>query len=82
MVNTLVDLKKDKHLQKVNFFRKIKHPSEGNILLPDTGIKINNASLPIRKHQPTLGENSKEILEEVGYSSTEIKKILELNKSS
>ena len=82
VVNTLVDLKKDKHLQKVNFFRKIKHPSEGSILLPDTGIKINNASLPIRKHQPTLGENSKEILEEVGYSSTEIKKILELNKSS
>ena len=41
-VNTLDALRTDKHLKKVNFFRKINHPSEGNILLPDTGIKINN----------------------------------------
>ena len=79
-VNTLAALKRDKHLKKVNFFRKIKHPSEGNIILPDTGIKINNKSLPIIKHQPSLGENSKEILKEIGYNNKEIKKILDLNK--
>ena len=79
-VNTLDALTTNKHLRKVNFFRKLKHPSEGNILLPDTGIKINNKSLPIRKHQPFLGENSKEILEEIGYNEIEIKKILDLNK--
>ncbi len=79
-VNTLDTLRSDKHLKKVNFFRKIKHPSEGNILLPDTGIKINNKSLPVRKHQPYLGENSKEILEEIGYNKNEIKKIIDLNK--
>ncbi len=80
IVNTLSDLQKDKHLKKVNFFRKIRHPSEGNLIAPDTGIKINNMSLPIRKHQPSLGENSGEILEEIGYSAEEIKKILDLNK--
>jgi len=79
-VNTLDTLRTDKHLKKVNFFRKINHPSEGNILLPDTGIKINNKSLPVRKHQPSLGENSKEILEEIGYNRKEIKKIIDLNK--
>ena len=79
-VNTLDALRNDKHLKKVNFFREIKHPSEGNILLPDTGIKINNKSLPIRKHQPSLGENSREILEEIGYNEEEIKDILDLNK--
>ena len=79
-VNTLDTLRTNKHLKKVNFFRKIKHPSEGNILLPDTGIKINNKSLPVRKHQPSLGENSKEILEEMGYNIREIKKIIDLNK--
>ena len=36
-------------------------------ILPYTGIKINNRSLPVRKPQPSLGENSKEILEEIGY---------------
>lgn len=80
VVNTLEALKNDRHLKKVNFFRKIKHPSEGNMLLPDTGIKINNKSLPIRKHQPSLGENSKEILKEIGYNDKEILKILDLNK--
>ena len=79
-VNTLDTLRTDKHLKKVNFFRKIKHPSEGTILLPDTGIKINSKSLPVRRHQPSLGENSKEILEEIGYHKKEIKIILDLNK--
>ena len=80
IVNTLADLKNDKHLKKVKFFREIKHPSEGKIVVPDTGIKINNKSLAIRKHQPSLGENSKEILKEIGYNEIEIKKILDLNK--
>lgn len=82
ILNTLDNLKNDKHLKKVKFFRKIKHPSEGDLLLPDTGIKINNKSLPIRKHQPTLGENSAEILKEIGYDDLEIKKILNLSKIS
>ena len=82
ILNTLDDLKNDKHLKKVKFFRKIKHPSEGNLLMPDTGIKIDNKSLPIRKHQPTLGENSAEILKEIGYDDLEIKKILNLSKIS
>ena len=82
VLNTLDNLKNDKHLKKVKFFRKIKHPSEGDLLIPDTGIKINNKSLPIRKHQPTLGENSAEILKEIGYDDLEIKKILNLSKIS
>ena len=41
---------------------------------------IDNKSLPVRKHQPSLGENSKEILEEIGYNKKEIKKIIDLNK--
>ncbi len=82
VLNTLDNLKNDKHLKKVKFFRKIKHPSEGDLLIPDTGIKINNKSLPIRKHQPSLGENSVEILKEIGYDDLEIKKILNLSKIS
>ncbi len=76
VVNTLQNLKKDKHLKKINFFRKYKHPSEGKLMIPDTGIKIDNKSLPIRYHQPNLGEQSKEILKELGYTNIEIKSIL------
>ena len=76
VLNTLENLKKDKHLKKVDFFRNYYHPSEGKLLIPDTGIKIDNKSLPIRYHQPNLGEQSKEILEELGYTKKEIDNIL------
>ena len=82
VVNTISDLKNDKHLKKVNFFRKIKHPTEGKLLVPDTGIKINKKSLPIRRYQPRLGEHTTEILKELGYKTKEIKKIIDINKNS
>ena len=80
VLNTLENLKKDKHLKKVDFFRNYYHPSEGKLLIPDTGIKIDNKSLPIRYHQPNLGEQSKEILEELGYTKNEIDNILNLKE--
>ena len=80
VVNTVDNLKNDKHLIKVNFFREIEHPSEGKMLIPDTGIKIDEKSLPIRKAQPNLGEHSKDILKELGYNKTAVKKIIDINK--
>ncbi len=80
IVNKLDDLKNDKHLKKVNFFRKIKHPSEGKLLIPDTGIKIDNKSLPVRKLQPCLGEHSEEVLKELGYNNKQVEKIININK--
>ena len=74
------DLKNDKHLKKVNFFREIYHSTEGRMYLPDTGIKIDNESLPVRYEQPFLGEHNKEILIELGYNMKEINKIVSLNK--
>ena len=52
------------------------HPSEGNLIIPDTGIKINNKSLPITKHQPKLGEHTIEILKELNINDDELKKII------
>ncbi len=80
VVNKIQDLKNDKHLVSVNFFREINHPTEGKMLIPDTGIKIDNKSLPIKKVQPNLGEHSEEILKELGYNKKDIKKIIDINK--
>lgn len=76
-VNTLEDLKKDPHLKEVGFFREFKHPSEGLIQVPDSAFRLNREELPIRSHQPKLGEQSEEILKELGYDDAEIKRILD-----
>ncbi len=80
VVNNISYLKNDKHLKKVKFFRKIKHPTEGTLIIPDTGIKIDKKSLPIKRTQPNLGEHTREILKELGYKIKEIKKIIDINK--
>ena len=38
-VNTLESLKENLHLKETNFFRSFKHPTEGELVIPDTGIK-------------------------------------------
>ena len=76
VVNTLEDLKSDPHLKAVNFFRPYTHPTEGNLEVPDSAFRLNRESLPIRRHQPNLGEHSKDILKEIGFKESEIHKIL------
>ena len=76
-VNKLEDLKNDPHLKSLGFFREFEHPTEGLIQVPDSAFRLNREELPIRHHQPKLGEHSKEILSNAGYSDIEIKKILD-----
>ena len=71
-INTFDDLMTDEHLQSVDFFRPYDHPTEGQLYAMDTGIKFNRMSLPIRHHQPRLGEHSVEILEELGFDQATI----------
>lgn len=73
-MNTLARLKIDKHLKKVNFLRILKYPSEGNIVIPDTGVKINDKILTYKKTWTIFARNSQEILEEIGFSEKEVKK--------
>ena len=75
-VNTLESLKENLHLKETNFFRSFKHPTEGELVIPDTGIKLNSKSLPVTRHQPRLGEHTIEILKELDINDNKIKKIV------
>ncbi len=75
-VNSFADLKADPHLEAIGFFRPYEHPSEGPMEVPDTGLRFDRKSLPVRLPHPRLGEHGREILREAGYTEAEIDEIL------
>jgi crotonobetainyl-CoA:carnitine CoA-transferase CaiB-like acyl-CoA transferase len=75
-MNSLDDILADEHVRAIEFLRTRMHPSEGAIR--EIGIPTEwSVSQPaIRRHAPTLGEHSVEILQELGFSADVIKSLL------
>ena len=71
-VNFPKDLFEDEHLVKTNFFKVQDHPTEGKLLYPRFPVEFNEDETAESLHAPSLGENSKEILTDLGYSEFEI----------
>jgi crotonobetainyl-CoA:carnitine CoA-transferase CaiB-like acyl-CoA transferase len=71
-VNTLEQVMDDPHLDAIGFFRHMRHPSEGEIVLPDVPVRFAETPAAIGRLQPRLGEHSREILHEIGMSTGEI----------
>ncbi|MGO1121087.1 CaiB/BaiF CoA transferase family protein [Rhodovibrionaceae bacterium A322] len=75
-LHTLDSLIDDPHLEEVGFFSSFEHPSEG---------RLNDMAVPASwsetqpegsRHAPLLGEQSVEILQEIGYSEDKITALL------
>jgi len=75
-VNRLEDLRSDQQLEATGFFRAHEHPTEGAMEVPDTAFRFDRQALPVHHHAPGLGEHSREVLGEAGYSEQEIDAIL------
>ena len=75
-VHRLQDLKTDEHLASVNFFRPFTHPTEGEMEIPDTPYRIDGEGLPIRHHQPGLGEHTEDVLREAGVDEDVIAAVI------
>ena len=72
-VNFPKDLFEDEHLERTNFFKVQDHPTEGKLLYPSFPVEFNeDETSPESLHAPSLGENTKEILTDLGYSEFEI----------
>tara|TARA_B100000530_G_scaffold215931_1_gene138564 strand:- start:158 stop:1363 length:1206 start_codon:yes stop_codon:yes gene_type:complete len=71
-VNFPEDIFEDQHLKETNFFKKSKHPTEGDLLYPSFPVEFDEERNFDTLHAPTLGENTKEILLDLGFSEFEI----------
>ncbi len=76
-VNSFAEACDDPQIKIREMVAELKHPKFGRIQNVNSPIKYSRTPLKIRALAPKLGKNTKEILEELGYSSEDIK---ELNK--
>jgi crotonobetainyl-CoA:carnitine CoA-transferase CaiB-like acyl-CoA transferase len=77
VVNTLEGLKDDPHLEAVNFWQMVEHPTEGKIRMTRFPVNFSETPAEVRSLPPRLGEDSLEILREAGLSQTDIDQMLE-----
>jgi crotonobetainyl-CoA:carnitine CoA-transferase CaiB-like acyl-CoA transferase len=68
-LDALID---DPHLTAVGFFQTIDHPTEGRVRLVGIPSRWSRSRLSIRRHPPGLGENTAEVLREIGFKDAAI----------
>lgn len=77
VVNSPDALISDPHLQAVDYWQVMDHPTEGKLRMSSFPVNFSKTPADIRKLPPRLGEHSIEILKEAGLSDTAIDDMLE-----
>jgi|SRR5699024_3648366 len=67
-INYPNDLLEDEHLKSVNFFRKINHPTEGEIRNIKFPVNFSKTPAELNCLAPNLGEHTEEIKQSLGYN--------------
>ncbi len=75
-MNTFDSLLADPHLAEIGFFQEVEHPTEGRIRVMACPSEWSDTKPGIRRHVPRLGEHSREVLGELGYTAAEIDALL------
>jgi crotonobetainyl-CoA:carnitine CoA-transferase CaiB-like acyl-CoA transferase len=74
-VSGLAQLEEDPHLQAIGFFSTMVHPTEGSLRVPGIPWKFASGTGGIRSLGPRLGEDTADVLREIGYCDGEIASI-------
>jgi len=71
-MNSLEDILRDPHLAAIGYFTPVEHPSEGTLLSMKVPSEWSETEPAYRRHAPRLGEHTREVLKEAGYSDEAI----------
>jgi len=71
-MNSLEDIMRDPHLAAIGYFRPIEHPSEGTLVSMKVPSEWSETAPEVRRHAPRLGEHTREVLREAGYTDAQI----------
>ena len=74
-VNSIDDLIADQHLRALNMFPVVEHPTEGAIRLIGFPISFSESPCGLYRLPPKLGEHSRQVLAEIGYSEAELDRL-------
>jgi len=75
-MNSLEDILADPHLAAIGYFAGVDHPSEGRLRSMSVPSEWSETSPAYRRHAPRLGEHSREVLREAGYTDAAIDALL------
>ena len=75
VVNHIEDLPNDPHLNSVDFWRIMEHPTEGTLRVNRSPMQLSASPAVITKLPPNLNQHSAEILRDCGYADTEIEQL-------
>ena len=67
--NTIDELMTDPHLKDVGFFREEHHPTEGKLRRTKPANIFSGGMRQEQGHAPLMGQQTREILAEVGYEA-------------
>ena len=75
-MNSLADVVADPHLAAIGFFSTVEHPSEGRLKSMAVPSEWSESAPGYRRHAPRLGEHTREVLREAGYSDAQVEALL------
>ena len=71
-MNSLEDILRDPHLNAIGYFKPIDHPTEGKLRSMKVPSEWSETKPEYRRHAPRMGEHTREVLREAGYSDAQI----------
>ena len=74
--NSIDDLLEDPHLADIGFFRPEEHPTQGRIRRTKVANAFSGGAREDETHAPVLGEHTRSVLAEIGYTEADIDRLL------